>query len=333
MSKTYERAGVSIDSADLFTQKIKSLADSTNITGVIGSIGFFGGFFEAPKAFINPVLVSGTDSVGTKVKIAQMLDKHDTVGIDCVAMNVDDIVCSGAKPLFFLDYLAVNKLDIDVSYEIIKGIVHGCKLSECALIGGETAQLGDIYLPGEYDLVGFAVGIVEKENIIDGSRIVKGDLIIGLPSSGFHSNGYSLVRKIISRFKLDQSFEEIPNLGLALLEPTIIYTPAILKIIKAAEIHGISHITGGGLADNLPRIIKAGKAVVEKFRIVTPPIIQFIVKEASISVHEAYRTFNMGVGMALFAPEKDVTKIMSIYPGAMVIGHVDKADKPEFELK
>ncbi len=333
MSKAYEKTGVSIDSADIFTEKIKSLASSTNIPGVIGGIGFFGGFFEPPKTYTNPVLVSGADGVGTKVKIAQALNKHDTVGIDCVAMNVDDIVCSGAKPLFFLDYLAVNKLDIEVSYEIVKGVAQGCKLAECALIGGETAQMGDIYQPGEYDLAGFVVGVVEKDKIIDGTKIVPGDLIVGLPSSGLHSNGYSLARKIASKFKLDQSFEGIPHLGLTLLEPTTIYAPAIVKMAQAADVHGISHITGGGLADNLPRVIRAGKAVVEKNKINTPPIIQFIVKEAALTDAEAYRTFNMGVGMAMFIPEKDASKVMSLYPGAAVIGCVEKSDSPEFELR
>ncbi len=333
MSKAYEKTGVSIDSADIFTEKIKSLASSTNIPGVIGGIGFFGGFFESPKTYTNPVLVSGADGVGTKVKIAQALNKHDTVGIDCVAMNVDDIVCSGAKPLFFLDYLAVNKLDIEVSYEIVKGVAQGCKLAECALIGGETAQMGDIYQPGEYDLAGFVVGVVEKDKIIDGTKIVPGDLIVGLPSSGLHSNGYSLIRSVTSKFKLDQSFEDIPNLGLALLEPTIIYAPAIVKMAQAADVHGISHITGGGLADNLPRIIRAGRAVVEKGKINTPPIIQFIVKEAALTDAEAYRTFNMGVGMVVFVSEKDASKVMSLYPGATVIGRVEKSDSPEFELR
>lgn len=333
MSKAYETSGVSIDSADLFIEKIKSLISKTKIPGAFGDLGFFGGFFEVPVGYRQPVMVSGADGVGTKVKIAQELGKHDTVGIDCVAMNVDDIVCSGAKPLYFLDYLAVNTLDLEVSYQIVQGVSEGCLQAECALIGGETAQMGDIYAPGEYDLAGFAVGIVEKSKIIDGSAIAKGDLIIGLPSSGLHSNGYSLARKVAKKFKLDDKFTDIPHLGLALLEPTAIYAPHIIKIAEAVELHGITHITGGGMMDNLPRIMKSGTAVIYKSKLPRVPIIDFIVRESGIEEADSYRTFNMGVGMALFVPEKHAQKAMSLYPGATVIGQVEGDDNPGFEVR
>lgn len=333
MSKAYETSGVSIDGADLFIEKIKTIISRTKIPGAFGDLGFFGGFFEMPAGYKQPVMVSGTDGVGTKVKIAQQLGKHDTVGIDCVAMNVDDIVCSGAKPLYFLDYLAVNTLDLEVSYQIVQGVSEGCLQAECALIGGETAQMGDIYAPGEYDLAGFAVGIVEKSKIIDGSAITKGDVIIGLPSSGLHSNGYSLARKVAAKFKLDDKFTDIPHLGLALLEPTAIYAPYIVKIAEAVELHGITHITGGGMMDNLPRIMKSGTAVIYKSKLPKVPIIDFIVRESGIEEADSYRTFNMGVGMALFVPEKHAQKVMSLYPGATVIGQVEGDGIPNFEVR
>ncbi|HOR46989.1 MAG TPA: phosphoribosylformylglycinamidine cyclo-ligase [Caldisericia bacterium] len=332
MSKAYESTGVSIDASDRFVEKIKEAAKRTIIPGVLGGIGFFGGFFEVPKGYSNPVMVSGADGVGTKVKIAQALGKHDTVGIDCVAMNVDDIVCSGAKPLYFLDYLAVNRLDEEVSYQIIKGVAEGCVQAGCALIGGETAQMGDIYQPNEYDLAGFAVGIVEKSKIIDGSKIKKGDIIVGLPSSGLHSNGYSLVRKIASKYSLDSKFDGIDHFGLALLEPTKIYAQYIVKIAQAVELHGISHITGGGLADNLPRIMGSGKAVVKRNSLPKIPIIEFLIKEAKLSDEDAFRTFNMGIGMALFVPEEEASKTMSLYPGSVAIGTVEGDGEPSFGL-
>ncbi|MBP7732224.1 MAG: phosphoribosylformylglycinamidine cyclo-ligase [Caldisericia bacterium] len=330
----YEQSGVSIDKGDLFIEKIRASVDSTKIPGVIGSIGFFGGLFEMPQGYSKPVLVSGADGVGTKVKIAIELGKHDTVGIDCVAMNVDDIVCSGAKPLFFLDYLAVNNLDLEVSSQIVAGVAEGCKMAGCALVGGETAQMGDLYQPNEYDLAGFAVGIVEKDDIIDGSKIEENDIIIGLPSSGLHSNGYSLARKVLfPKYKVDQKIGDIDNIGLALLEPTKIYCKKLVELLKIADIHAISHITGGGLADNLPRVMPFGTAVLNKSSIPKIPIIDLVLSEAKLEEYESFKTLNMGIGMALFANKSEFDKIKSIFKDAAIIGKVEGKGKPSFRLE
>lgn len=330
----YEQSGVSIDKGDLFIEKIRSSVDSTKIPGVIGSIGFFGGLFEMPQGYSKPVLVSGADGVGTKVKIAIELGKHETVGIDCVAMNVDDIVCSGAKPLFFLDYLAVNKLDLEISSQIVAGVAEGCKMAGCALVGGETAQMGDLYQPNEYDLAGFTVGIVEKDDIIDGSGIVENDIIIGLPSSGLHSNGYSLARKVLfPKYDINQKVGDVDNIGLALLEPTRIYCKQLVELLKIAKIHAISHITGGGLADNLPRVMPFGTAVVKKTSIPKVPIIDLVLSEAKLEEYESYRTLNMGIGMALFGCESEFDKVKTIFPDAVIIGKVEGQGKPSFRLE
>lgn len=330
----YEQSGVSIDKGDLFIEKIRASVDSTKIPGVIGSIGFFGGLFEMPQGYSKPVLVSGADGVGTKVKIAIELGKHDTVGIDCVAMNVDDIVCSGAKPLFFLDYLAVNKLDLDISSQIVAGVAEGCKMAGCALVGGETAQMGDLYQPNEYDLAGFAVGIVEKDDIIDGSKIEENDIIIGLPSSGLHSNGYSLARKVLfPKYKVDQKVGDIDNIGLALLEPTKIYCKKLVELLKIAKIHAVSHITGGGLADNLPRVMPFGTAVLNKSSIPKIPIIDLVLSEAKLEEYESFKTLNMGIGMALFANKSEFDKTKSIFEDAIIIGKVEGKGKPSFRLE
>jgi phosphoribosylformylglycinamidine cyclo-ligase len=330
----YEQSGVSIDAGDQFIEKIKASVDSTRIPGVIGSIGFFGGLFEMPQGYKNPVLVSGSDGVGTKVKIANDIGKHDTVGIDCVAMNVDDIVCSGAKPLFFLDYVAVNKLDLEVTAQIVKGVADGCIMSGCALVGGETAQMGDLYQPNEYDLAGFTVGVVEKDKIIDGSKIAENDIIIGLPSSGLHSNGYSLVRKVLfPKYKVDQRVGDIDNLGLALLEPTKIYCKKLVELLEIAQIHGISHITGGGLADNLPRVMPFGTAVLKKSTLPKIPIIDLVLSEAKLGEIESFRTLNMGIGMALFAQASEFDKVKSVFTDAVIIGKVEGTGKPSFRLE
>ena len=330
----YEQSGVSIDKGDLFIEKIRASVDGTKIPGVIGSIGFFGGLFEMPQGYNKPVLVSGADGVGTKVKIAIELGKHDTVGIDCVAMNVDDIVCSGAKPLFFLDYLAVNKLDLEISSQIVAGVAEGCKMAGCALVGGETAQMGDLYQPNEYDLAGFTVGVVEKANIIDGSKIEENDIIVGLPSSGLHSNGYSLARKVLfPKYKSDQRVGDIDNIGLALLEPTKIYCKKLVELLKIAKIHAISHITGGGLADNLPRVMPFGTAVLNKSSIPRIPIIDLTLSEAKLEEYESYKTLNMGIGMALFSNKSEFDKIKSIFDDAIIIGKVEGQGKPSFRLE
>lgn len=330
----YEQSGVSIDKGDLFIEKIRASVDNTKIPGVIGSIGFFGGLFEMPQGYSKPVLVSGADGVGTKVKIAIELGKHDTVGIDCVAMNVDDIVCSGAKPIFFLDYLAVNQLDLEVSSQIVAGVAEGCKMAGCALVGGETAQMGDLYQPNEYDLAGFAVGMVEKDDIIDGSKIEENDIIVGLPSSGLHSNGYSLARKVLfPKYKVDQKIGDIDNIGLALLEPTKIYCKKLIELLKIAKIHAISHITGGGLADNLPRVMPFGTAVLNKSSIPKIPIIELVLSEAKLEEYESFKTLNMGIGMALFANKSEFDKIKSFFEDAIIIGKVEGKGKPSFRLE
>ncbi len=333
MADAYEKAGVSQSRGDLFVQKIKGMVESTRTPGVLGGIGSFGAMFEIPTGYKQPVLVSGTDGVGTKVLLAIQMNKHDTIGLDCVAMNVDDIVCCGAKPLYFLDYIAVGKLDEQVASDIVKGITDGCKQSECALIGGETAQMGDMYAEDEYDLVGFAVGIVEKSKIIDGSRIQEGDVIIGLPSSGFHSNGYTLARKILlANHELDSSLPDIPHLGNALLEPTIIYAPYILKMISAVDVRGIVHITGGGLLDNIPRTLSKGTAVVKRDSLPIIPIIDLAIREGNLDIESAFRTFNMGIGMVVIVPEEDAVKATTLYKGARIIGEIKGSDKPSFEL-
>ncbi|HOO96253.1 MAG TPA: phosphoribosylformylglycinamidine cyclo-ligase [Caldisericia bacterium] len=334
MADAYSKAGVSQSKANTFVDKIKGLASSTNIPGVLGELGFFGGLFELPKGYENPVLVSGADGVGSKVLLAIEMGKHDTIGIDCVAMNVDDIVCAGAKPLFFLDYLGISRLDDKISVDIVKGLAEGCKQSNCALIGGETAQLVDIYRDGEYDLAGFVVGIVEKLKIIDGSRITDGDVIVGLPSSGLHSNGYTLARKaILSSRSLGDNLPDIPHLGLALLEPTRIYAPYILKMIEAADIKGIAHITGGGLTENIPRVMKSGTAVVKKSELPRVPIIDLAVSDAGLSEEEAFTTFNMGIGMIVVVPSSDASKVCSLYQGSRVIGKIVGDGKPTFALE
>ncbi len=333
MPDAYEKAGVSQTKGDLFVEHIKDMVNSTKTPGVLGGLGDFGAMFEIPSGYKEPVLVSGTDGVGTKVLLSIQMDKHDTIGLDCVAMNVDDIVCCGAKPLYFLDYLAVGKLNNRIAVEIIKGLTEGCRQSGCALIGGETAQMGDMYDDDEYDLAGFAVGIVEKSKIIDGSKISEGDVLVGLPSSGFHSNGYTLARKILlENHDLNDSFPGIPNLGLAMLEPTIIYAPYILRMISAVDVRGLTHITGGGLLDNIPRTLKSGTAVIEKSTLPKIPVIELAVKEGELDEHSAYRTFNMGIGMVVIVPEKDATKTMSLYPGARIIGSIKGNDKPSVEL-
>ena len=330
----YEQSGVSIDAGDQFIERIRSSVDSTRIPGVIGSIGFFGGLFEMPQGYKKPVLVSGADGVGSKVKIANDIGKHDTVGIDCVAMNVDDIVCSGAKPLFFLDYIAVNKLDMEVTAQIVKGVADGCIMAGCGLVGGETAQMGDLYQPNEYDLAGFTVGVVEKDKIIDGSKIEENDIIVGLPSSGLHSNGYSLVRKVLfPKYKIDQRVGDIDNLGLALLEPTKIYCKKLVELLEIADIHGISHITGGGLADNLPRVMPSGTAVLKKSTLPKIPVIELVLSEAKLGEIESFRTLNMGIGMALFAKASEFNKVKSVFSDAVIIGKVEGAGKPSFRLE
>ena len=315
-SMTYADAGVDIDKANQLVEQIKEIAKKTHRPGVMGEIGGFGGLFSLNTAnYEQPVLVSSTDGVGTKLKIAFMMDRHDTVGIDLVAMCVNDIVVQGARPLFFLDYLATGKLDNRVAADVIRGIGEGCQQAKCVLIGGETAEMPDMYQPGEYDLAGFVVGIVDNSKIVDGSEIRVGHRLIGIASEGLHSNGYSLVRKIcFDRLKLtvDSHVEEIGEpLGEALLRPTRIYSELIHGIIRDLPVHGLAHITGGGISDNLVRIIPgACSVVIDTTAWDVPPIFRFLQRAGQVADEEMRRTFNMGIGMIAVVPEEQAQEIL-----------------------
>ena len=315
-SLTYRDAGVDIDAGDALVERIKPLAKRTMRPEVLGGIGGFGALFELSKKYKDPVLVSGTDGVGTKLKLAFMLNKHDTVGQDLVAMSVNDILVQGAEPLFFLDYFACGKLDVNVAASVVGGIARGCELAGCALIGGETAEMPGMYPEGEYDLAGFAVGAVEKSAIIDGSRIQAGDVILGLASSGAHSNGYSLIRKIIERTQpdLDADFHGQP-LRDVLMAPTRIYVKPLLKLMNEHPgiIKGLAHITGGGLTENIPRILPNGLAVqLDTQAWQMPPLFKWLQQEGNISEAEMLRVFNCGVGMVVITNPKDAQIVQKI---------------------
>ncbi|BAL25740.1 phosphoribosylformylglycinamidine cyclo-ligase [Azoarcus sp. KH32C] len=311
-SLSYRDAGVDIDAGDALVDRIKPLAKRTMRPEVLGGIGGFGALFELSKKFREPVLVSGTDGVGTKLKLAFQLNKHDTVGQDLVAMSVNDILVQGAEPLFFLDYFACGKLDVDTAADVVGGIARGCELSGCALIGGETAEMPGMYPDGEYDLAGFAVGAVEKSEIIDGSKIVPGDVVLGLASSGAHSNGYSLIRKIIERAKpdLDADFHGRPFRDVV-LEPTRLYVKSMLGLMRAIPgiVKGMAHITGGGLTENVPRILAENlTAKIDAASWTLPPLFQWLKQEGNVDDQEMYRVFNCGVGMVVIvsAEQADV---------------------------
>ena len=307
MSKiTYKTSGVDIDKANAFVKAIKKDVRSTDGVFVIHRKGAFGGLFAlAKREFKNPVLVSSTDGVGTKLLIAQMVGKHDTVGIDLVAMNVNDILCVGAKPIFFLDYIACGQLRPKVLKDVVKGIAAGCRQSGCSLIGGETAEMPGMYKPDEYDLAGFAVGVVEKSKIIDGASIKAGDQVIGLPSTGLHSNGFSLARKVLSKSEQKKHAKE-------LLKPTRIYTKEVLGLLTKFSPKGIAHITGGAFYDKLTKILPRGRCfVIDRGSWPVPEIFQMIQKKGTIDNCEMYRTFNMGIGMALVFRLKDISAVDS----------------------
>ena len=313
---TYKDSGVDIKAGSKFIELIKENVKSTYIPGVMGDIGGFGGLFELAK-YKNPVLVSGTDGVGTKLKLAFLANKHDTIGIDAVAMCVNDIIVAGAKPLFFLDYLATGKLNPENHAEIVKGIADGCKLGECALIGGETAEMPGFYSDGEYDIAGFSVGVVEKSEIIDGTKISDGDVIIGITSSGIHSNGYSLVRKLFIEkldWSLDRYVDELgKTLGEELITPTKIYVKAIEKIKKDVKIKGLVHVTGGGFTENVPRILPNNvDAEIDKSSYKLPEIFKLIQKLGNVAENEMYKTFNMGIGMMVIVAKKDQEKVLEL---------------------
>ncbi|MEY3721891.1 MAG: phosphoribosylformylglycinamidine cyclo-ligase [Pseudomonadota bacterium] len=301
VSLSYRDAGVDIDAGDALVEAIKPFAKRTMREGVLAGIGGFGALFEVSKKFREPVLVSGTDGVGTKLKLAFHLNRHDTVGIDLVAMSVNDILVQGAEPLFFLDYFACGRLDVATATDVIKGIAAGCEMAGCALIGGETAEMPSMYPDGEYDLAGFAVGAVEKSKIIDGKKISPGDVVLGLASSGAHSNGYSLVRKIIEVAKpdLNADFHGRP-LADALLAPTRIYVKPLLALMEKIDVRGMVHITGGGLVENIPRVLQPNlTAVLHRDAWTLPPLFQWLQQHGGVADAEMHRVFNCGIGMAV----------------------------------
>jgi len=313
VSLSYRDAGVDIDAGDALVEAIKPFAKRTMREGVLGGIGGFGALFEVSKKYKDPVLVSGTDGVGTKLKLAFHLNRHDTVGIDLVAMSVNDILVQGAEPLFFLDYFACGKLDVPTATDVIKGIARGCELAGCALIGGETAEMPGMYPDGEYDLAGFAVGAVEKAKIIDGSKIVPGDVVLGLASSGAHSNGYSLVRKIVSVVQpdLEQDFHG-RKLADVLMEPTRIYVKPLLALMASLEVKGMVHITGGGLVENVPRVLQKNlTAVLHRDEWTMPPLFAWLQQHGGVADAEMHRVFNCGIGMAVIVSQGNAGAAMA----------------------
>ncbi len=310
MAISYKDSGVDVERGYRAVKLMRDHVKSTYTEGVLGDIGSFGGFFQMPKGLKEPVLVSGTDGVGTKLKYAFIADKHDTIGIDAVAMCVNDIVCQGAKPLFFLDYFATGKLSPEVVATVVSGVAEGCRQSGAALIGGETAEMPGFYPEGEYDIAGFAVGVVDKKKIINGSKIKSGDVLIGIKSSGVHSNGYSLVRKLWGEDKEElEKYDD--RLGCrvidALLTPTKIYVNSILQLIEKVKVKGIAHITGGGFIENIPRIFPEGigcRINTKSYEV--PAIFKIMQSKAKLSKEEIYNTFNMGIGMVVCVAKKDV---------------------------
>ena len=331
-SSRYAESGVDIDKGNQFISNIKPLVAATFRRGVLTDIGGFGGLFAiGGDRFNDPVLVSSTDGVGTKLKIASLCNKHDTIGIDLVAMCVNDIVVSGAQPLFFLDYFSIGKLDLNVATDVVRGIAKGCEIAKCSLIGGETAEMPGLYQEGDYDLAGFVVGIAERDKIIDGSEIKVGDKLIGLTSSGIHSNGYSLVRKICFEelgLSVTDHVDELGcTLGEELLRPTRIYVETLLNLFKNFKIRGLIHITGGGFTDNIPRVLPKGTKVnIEKGSWPVLPIFDFLQKNGGISGEEMFRTFNCGIGMVLIVDSRtvdDVTQqLIALGESPYVIGEV-----------
>jgi len=340
-SLSYRDAGVDIDAGNQLVEKIRGSVASTKRPGVMGSIGGFGGLFELPTdRYKQPVLVSGTDGVGTKLKLALELNKHDTIGVDLVAMCVNDILVLGAEPLFFLDYYATGKLDTEIAANVIEGIAEGCRQSGAALIGGETAEMPGMYSEGDYDLAGFCVGVAEKENIIDGSKVKVGDALIALASSGPHSNGYSLIRKIleVSKAELTQACGDT-TLGDALITPTRIYVSSILEVLKQIPMHALAHITGGGLLENIPRVLPQDtQAVINKGSWQLPAVFEWLQQNGNVIAEEMHRTFNCGVGMVIVVAAEDADKTVSAFNAtgetAWQIGRIDSAKgKPSVSFK
>ena len=325
MSKVdYKSAGVDVHRGYEAVQRMKAHVEKTYIPGVLGGVGGFGGMFELPQGYEQPVLVSGTDGVGTKLQIAFLMDRHDTVGIDCVAMCVNDIVCNGAKPLIFLDYIGTGILSPAQVADIVKGVSEGCIQAGCALVGGESAEMPGFYQEGEYDLAGFTVGLVEKSKMITGENIQAGDVLIGIASSGIHSNGYSLVRKLcfeVQGLKIDSYVEELgKTLGEELITPTKIYVKTVLNLLEKFEVNGIGHITGGGWIENIPRILPRHlKAQVTRANHPVPKIFQLLQDWGSLEDADMYNTFNMGIGLVLAVPKEQAAQILA------EIGKTDRA--------
>jgi len=332
-SLSYRDAGVDIDVGNQLIERIKPIARATRRPGVLDGIGGFGALFEIPTdRYQQPVLVSGTDGVGTKLKLAMDLGKHDSIGIDLVAMCVNDLIVAGAEPLYFLDYYATGKLSLDTAEAVIQGIGEGCRQAGCALVGGETAEMPGMYAGEDYDLAGFCVGVVEKSKILDGSQVSSGDVLIGLAASGPHSNGYSLIRKIIevSNADLSEDFHG-RSLGETLLEPTRIYVKALLTLLAEVDVHALAHITGGGLLENLPRVMPEGTlARIDSASWQRPPVFDWLQEQGKVADDEMYRTFNCGVGMVLCVAETDVEHSLAVLAeqgeNASVIGRIETGE-------
>ncbi len=332
-SLSYKDAGVDINAGNSLVERIKPEVKRTTRAEVIGGLGGFGALCAIPSKYKEPILVSGTDGVGTKLRLAIDLKKHDTIGIDLVAMCVNDLVVQGAEPLFFLDYYATGKLDVDIAADVVKGIADGCVQSGCALVGGETAEMPGMYHEGDYDLAGFCVGVVEKSEIIDGSRVKNGDALIALGSSGPHSNGYSLVRKVIDVAGVNPATELLDNKPLSehVLAPTKIYVKSVLALIKQADVHAIAHLTGGGFWENIPRVLpKNTKAVIDEKSWKWPSVFNWLQEKGNIDTYEMYRTFNCGVGMVIALPQDQVETALAILKQAgentWLIGHIEHAE-------
>lgn len=338
-SLSYKDAGVDIDAGNALVDRIKNVVKKTRRPEVMGGIGGFGALCELPTKYKQPVLVSGTDGVGTKLRLAMDLKKHDTIGIDLVAMCVNDLIVQGAEPLFFLDYYATGKLDVDTATAVVTGIGEGCIQSGCSLIGGETAEMPGMYHGEDYDLAGFCVGVVEKEQIIDGSQVKSGDALIALASSGPHSNGYSLIRKIIEISKADLNAElNGKTLAEHLLEPTKIYVKSVLKLLETQKIHAISHITGGGFWENIPRVLPSGtKAIIDGNSWQWPSIFNWLQDNGNVTEHEMYRTFNCGVGLIIALPEENAEAAISLLNNegeiAWKIGTISTANLDEEQVQ
>ncbi|MBE4007563.1 phosphoribosylformylglycinamidine cyclo-ligase [Vibrio parahaemolyticus] len=338
-SLSYKDAGVDIDAGNALVDRIKGAVKRTRRPEVMGGIGGFGALCELPTKYKQPVLVSGTDGVGTKLRLALDMNKHDTIGIDLVAMCVNDLIVQGAEPLFFLDYYATGKLDVDTAADVVSGIADGCVQAGCALIGGETAEMPGMYEGEDYDVAGFCVGVVEKEDVIDGTKVAAGDALIAVGSSGPHSNGYSLIRKILEVSGADKNEElEGRTIGDHLLEPTKIYIKSALKMIEKHDIHAISHITGGGFWENIPRVLPEGtKAVIDGNSWEWPIIFKWLQEKGNVETHEMYRTFNCGVGLVVALPKDQADAAVALLKeegeNAWVIGEIAQAEANEEQVE